>query len=245
MAIKTQNKTLGVFALITLIILALVLFREGKMTSFLSSKNSELAEKDASLVKQEQMGDQVNSGAGDDLKMTESQKNFAQIVGDLSDCLDIKSSNEASKAAVQIETLIQRYQGELGPVSHQSDRWMNWHMRNPEGKERRLRLEITENDVGKIDRELHFYSVDREGLPVPIEIDAVKSRNPSDEVINQMLKEGEVFHKERAAFVVFPGGERLEYVEKNGLLSEIEFIKNERIFRCNNLEARENCQCIR
>lgn len=244
MAIKKQNRTLLILVVFTLLALGYVLQREGKLAMLFGLGEDEVSGSSEKKSAQDQMGDQVGQASPAEAQKTENQKAFAQILGDLSECLDIKSPEASIKAAVQVETLIQQFQGELGPITHQADRWMNWHLRNRDGKERRLRLEITENDEGKIGRELHYYAVDREGQPAPIELERERSNNPSDEIVNQMLKEGEVFYKERAAFATFPGGERLEYVEKDGELSEIEFIKGEKFYRCNNLKARESCQCV-
>lgn len=245
MAIKKQNRTLIIFVIVTLVILGYVLNREGKLADLFGIGEVKEEGLDRPASDQDSMGDQVGGSSVDAAQRIENQKAFAQILGDLSECLDIKSPEASGEAPVELETLLQQFQGELGPINHQSDRWMNWHLRNNEGKERRLRLEITENDEGKIGRELHYFAVDRDGQPLPIEIEPEKANNPSDDIVNQMLKEGEVFYKERAAYVVFPGGERAEYVEKNGELAEIEFVKGEKFYRCNNLKARENCQCVR
>jgi hypothetical protein len=121
---------------------------------------------------------------------------------------------------------------------------MEWHLRTPEGHERRLRLEITENDEGKVGRELHYFNLSSEGQSNPVELEPDKSGNPTDDVINQMLKEGEVFYKEKAAMAFFPNGERVEYVEKNGDLSEFEFFKENKQFRCHDVLVPESCQCL-
>ncbi len=245
MAINKQNRTLLIFVVVTLVILGYVLTKEGKLGSLFGLGEVQGEGLDRITSDQDQMGDQVGGISADEAQKVENQRAFAEILGDLSECLDIKSPEASVTAAVDLETVMQQFQGELGPVNHQADRWMNWHLKNAEGKERRIRLEITENDEGKVGKELHYFAVDREGQPLPIEIETEKANNPTDEVVNQMLKEGEVFYKERAAYAIFPGGERLEYVEKNGELAEIEFVKGEKFYRCNNLKARENCQCVR
>lgn len=249
MAIKKQNRTLLILVVFSLVVLAILLRLK---------QDDDILDPKEVISSQEQMGDQmsdqmgsipdqsqVDSDSPDEGQKIEKQKTFGQILLGLAECLEIKSPEATGQAAVQVETLLQQFQGELGPVSHQADRWMDWSMRIRDGKERRLRLEITENDEGKIGRELHYFAVDRDGQPEPMEIDFEKANNPSDEIINQMLKEGDVFYKERAAFALFPGGERLEYIEKDGELSEIEFIKGEKYYRCHDLKARESCQCAR
>jgi len=243
-AIKKQNKTLLIFITVVLAILGYVLLKEGKIRNPLSIAGSaespavEVTEQDPS-----QFGEVLNPNQQRDASR-EDRIAFAQIISDMSECMEIPAADANGDDPIVLETLLTKFQSELGSPSEQSDRWMNWHLRTPEGKERRLRVEVTESDDGKIGRELHYYAVDRNGNPVPLEIPQDKMTNPTDTVINDMLKEGEVFFKERAAYAQYPNGERIEYLEKDGILSEIEFIKGDRFYRCANLKARENCQCI-
>ena len=251
MLTRKHNRTLLIFVVVVLLILGWVLFREGKLKDVTDPANSpssvgapaETSAGDASL--QDQMGDQVKPAPTISEPASEKQKVFAEIRADLLDCLAIRGSNVDDSSPQSLETLLKTIQPDWGPVVHQSDRWMNWQLRTPEGKERRLRLEIIELEDSKVSRELHYYSVDRDGQPMPIDIGDSKSMNPNDEIINQMLKDGEVTEKERAAYVEFGSGERVEYLEDNGDLSEIEVIKAGRSYRCNTLKARESCQCIR
>ncbi|MFN7454738.1 MAG: hypothetical protein ACK5RO_08785 [Pseudobdellovibrionaceae bacterium] len=244
MAIKKQNKTLLIFITVVLAILGYVLLKEGKIKN--PVKNSADLESPAIDISQQdpsQFGEVLNPGQQIDASR-EDRIAFAQIISDMSECMEVPAAEAQGEDPIVLETLLTKFQSELGSPSVQADRWMNWHLRTPEGKERRLRVEVTESDDGKVGRELHYYAVDRDGNPVPLEIPQDKMNNPTDTVINEMLKEGEVFFKERAAFAQYPNGERIEYIEKDGILSEVEFIKGERFYRCANLKARENCQCI-
>jgi len=244
MAIKKQNKTLLIFITVVLAVLGYVLLKEGKIKNPLSSEvSNESPAIDVTGQDPSQFGEVLNPSQQIDASR-EDRIAFAQIISDMSECMEIPAAEANGEDAIVLETLLTKFQSELGSPSEQSDRWMNWHLRTPEGKERRLRVEVTESDDGKVGRELHFYAVDRDGNPIPLEVPPEKVNNPTDNVINEMLKEGEVFFKERAAYVQYPNGERIEYIEKDGLLSEVEFIKGERFYRCANLKARENCQCI-
>lgn len=246
MALKKQNKTLLIFVIFTLLILGYLLFREGKLGTQRESLEPEVTESETAVQSQEQMGDPILAVQGEnggELDLTASARVFTQILGDLAECLEVKSSEILSNSPIQIETVIQAFQSELGPVSHQADRWMIWSLKTPEGKETRLKLEITENDEGQIGKELYYFAIDRDGQAEPLELDPEKANNPSDEIISELLKTGEVFYKERAAFALFPGAERVEYVEKEGELAELEFFRGEKSFRCRDLKSRESCQC--
>jgi hypothetical protein len=160
-------------------------------------------------------------------------------------CLEIKGPAVASELPVDINSVIQAVQTELGPSTGVFDHWMYWYMKTSEGKEKRLRLELTENDEGRMLKELHYFSVDKDGQMSSLELPSEKTNNPSDDVIKEMLKEGEVFYKERGATVLFGNGERIEFVEKNDQLSDIEFIKGTVLFRCQGFKALESCQCVK
>jgi|SRR6185312_7180557 len=246
MAIRKQNRALLIFVAVILIGLGFFLFRDGKLTKHDHDKTNptvvtEPTEKNITSDFQEQPESEVNSES----QRVEKQKAFAQIVGDLADCFGYKIGEPNSSAPVSLDSFLQQFQSELGPVAHQTDKWVDWHLRTEDGDEKRLRLEISENDDGTIRKELHYYAMGRGGEPVPVELTPAQSVNPSDQMLNDMLREGEVFLKEQAGSVVFPNGERLDYVEKNDELSEIEFVKGEKFFQCQDLSHREQCQCMK
>ena len=67
----------------------------------------------------------------------------------------------------------------------------------------------------------------------------------AEKTYRSMLKEGDVFFKEKAGYAAFAGGEHVEFIEKNGTLNEIEFQKGDRFYRCQGFKSRESCQCVR
>lgn len=254
MAIKKQNKALLIFVLLVLLSLFMVLSREGKinhqgfMDSIVDTESQQTPSEKLEDPSDEisQFGDPVEraQSAGPDQKDNSNQMAFKQIIEDLGECLNLKASEISPDAVAGIETIILSLQTELGPPSQQHDRWMNWNYKTSQGYERRLRLEVIESDSGILARELYNYALDRHGDAVPIDLPESMSVNPSDDVISEILKGSEVFSKERAALVIFPGGERVEYLERNEKLSELEFSKGDSYFRCSNLTARESCSCI-
>lgn len=184
-------------------------------------------------------------GGPSELGTPEEQKVFQQILNDLADCLDIKYSTGSDSAPLSIESLIAQVASDLGPATIKGDRFMNWHLQMSDGSEKRLRLEINEDEEGVQYKELKYFSVDGEGLPTPLPLTKEQSENPTDDFIQQMLKSGEVLYKEKAGYLAFSGGEHVEYFERNGVLSELEFQKNDRYYRCQGLKSRDSCQCIR
>ncbi len=245
-----QNRTLGFVVLFSIGILGVLLWGAGVFQSDTRPEASQSSAESGGgegMPSPESMGDPADGDAEDPaaVQLREDQKAFAFIFSDLSQCLGFKPTNLAVPGSVSIETLLTLLQTDLGPPIRQEDRWMSWHLRNREGRERRLRLEVTESDDGRMNRELHYFAVDREGLPIPLEIEPERAQNPSDEALNQMLREGDVFFKEKAGTVLFPNMERLDYIEVDGMLAEIELVKAESIFRCVNLKSREACTCLK
>jgi len=187
------------------------------------------------------MGDMI---AGDKAANPgDDEKVFADILKSVGDCLQIHSQ-AGSSAPVSLDSVLSYLSSEWGPAVL-NDRWINWHFHDKDGAEKRLRLEVTENDEGIAGRELHYYAVDREGLPVPVELENFQTHNPSDDSINSILKESDVFYKEKAGSGVFTNGAHMDYMEKNGALAEFEIDTTERIFRCSSLKApKESCRCV-
>ena len=251
MAIRKQNRALFFIFAIIVLVLVLVLRREKKVQEYFEPEQAEESAQISDPTLSENASPASVPGVNPDTApiavsaSSDKQKAFVEVFEDMTECLDIKSSSYSEKDPVQVEMILSQLQSDLGLPRFNSDLWMNWHLRTREGKEKRIRLEISSAGDEPTMRELRYFNVDREGIPQPVELEDSKSMNPSDEALNQLLKEGEVFYKERAGFYAFPNGERLEYVEKNGELSEIEMVRGESIFKCSDVRARENCRCLK
>ncbi len=248
MQMKTQNRTLLVVVGFALLILFGILYQQGVFERGTKPGGIEVTDENKNNLpepQQEMMGDPVKDPATLNQISLDDQKMFQLILTDLSNCFDLKTTSMVDSSPVTIESILSHTQEDLGPTTRQVDRWMNWHLHAQGGAERRIRMELNELDGGKVVRLLKYFAVDKEGLPIPVEIPAEKSDNPSDEVVNQMLKEGDVFYKEKAATAHFSAGEHIDYIEKNGTLAEFEFQKADRYFRCQNFKSRESCQCVR
>ncbi len=251
MAIRKQNRTLFLIIIAIVVILAFVLRREKKVQEFFEEPVQEQAEQGDLLSPAPVLPDSTVSTSPAPASVnavstsTDQQKAFVEVFEDMTECLDIKSASYSEKDPVEIDMVLSQLQTDLGSPRFNSDLWMNWHMRTREGKEKRVRLEIISGNDQPQMRELRYFIVDRDGNPQPVDLEDSKAINPSDETLNQMLREGEVFYKERAGFYAFANGERLEFLEKNGELSEIEMVRGESIFKCSDVRARENCRCLK
>ncbi len=180
-----------------------------------------------------------------DLGSPDEKRNFQEIVQMLFACLD--SELQVPPISNISEEFLALMRQSWGPYEV-ADQWMDWRYRNKEGVERRIRLEVTETDLGATGRELHYYGIDSEGQPVPLLMENRPTINPSDEVISELLKEGDVFFREKASTATFSKGQTIQYIEKNGLLDSLEVHQGTKRFQCPNLknlkDKKDNCICI-
>lgn len=169
-------------------------------------------------------------------------KYFLQSLELMVQCLKFPNSKIVAATPPIVESIIQILQGPMGPVSGTSDRWLEWSLLLPNKHEKKYRLEITETDEGIIGRELHAF-VGSLNTWAPEEVPEELSRNPSDQVIENLLKEGEVTSKSKAGVTLFPNGSRLEFIEVNGELEQIEIFDEDNQFGCKDIRSPESCIC--
>ena len=173
MAMKKQNSALLLLVAIVFLVVGYILYQEGKLSFPWESKLELPVAEDQAHPEdssQDQLGDAVQEASPEEVQQKELQKSFALVLDDASECLGYKVPKLSAEAPVSVDTLLMQFQTELGPPSRQSDRWMNWQLRNKDGKERRLRLEVAEAEDGSVSRNLNYFSVDRDGQPIPIDI---------------------------------------------------------------------------
>lgn len=236
-SMKRQNRTVGLL-LFSALLFALVVWFIGELRKIPGAAGpTEALSALAPDSGPESMGDPADESQ-------ETKDVLSQILADARKCLGLPGQTAPAELTASADSLTAEMQKDFGSVQKQGDRWMSWNLRTHEGRERRLRLEVNDVD-GTLRRELRYYAIDREGLPIPLELEPRKAMNPTDETVNQMLKEGDVFYKERAGYDVFNGGVKVEFVEAEGFLSEFEVERNGTVFRCPNLKNRSVCACAK
>lgn len=191
-----------------------------------------------------QIDDVVATGEFEPLRKSQEQVIFAEILNSLKDCLQLEKIEVPNQVPLSIEGLLTILQPELGPPIRQEDQSMIWHLRSHEGRVRQIRLEVSEDENGHSIKQLKYFAVDREDQPIPMQISTAQSVNPSDEVIQTFLKEGNVFFKEKSGFINFAGGEKIDFLETDGVLSQIEANFNGASFSCRNLISSDSCACF-
>jgi hypothetical protein len=216
------------------------------------NESTAVDESESETVNQENLGEDVSQksepvldmGPDKTVQESEAKRIFAMVVEDMGQCLDIKAPETQADVAVDLQTVVLQYQGDLGPGT-QNNKWQSWAIKTQGGKEKRYRLDEKIDFDGALFKEIEGIEVNEEGAPTPIDIEPEKAINPSQESIDKLLSEGTVSSSEKAGFVTFQGGERLDYIERNGKLAEIEFVRGDRFFRCGNIMDRSSCQCMK
>ena len=254
MALKKQNRMIIFLFLFTVLIVGVIAIRSSQFMGFFDAQfgagnpNVSRFEKAAGALaefSQESMGDPVNGQVKvSNPQDIETRKNLIEVMRLLSECLLVPLSLPEDLPP-NAETILSQLQKSWGSYEV-NDQWINWYFHLKDGSEKRLKLEVNETEAGIKGRELHYYAVDKEGLPILVPLENVASHNPSDEAIMGILKDGEIFNKEKSSTVKYEQGANLEYLEKNGELAAIEVHLAEKIFRCSNMKAvKDSCLCTK
>jgi hypothetical protein len=141
------------------------------------------------------------------------------------------------------QTGVQTALADLGEASESRERWLDYSLKMPDGKERRVHVENFEEDSGKLRSSLVVYDIDNAGEPVPVNIDARDQENPTSDVVQNYLNQGVIKAKERSVLSQYAGGLKVETVEKQGRVNEIEFEKDGQFFRCDQVDKVGTCFC--
>lgn len=170
--------------------------------------------------------------------------NFGERLKEIGECLEIGNTLDLS-AQPNIADLQTSLRSSLGDLQSTSLEWKNVHLTMPSGERRRVRIEIDIDDSQTLNRHLQYYTLNGDGLTIPIPLTPEQEHNPTDTFIAGLESDGEISLREDAHRGYYSQGVELYYVEKNGALSEIEMNYQGKSVRCQNLENQQNnCQCF-
>lgn len=130
----------------------------------------------------------------------------------------------------------------FGEIISVSDRWIEKTIQNSKGEERRIRLEITETDEGKIGKEIHIFKKNDQGLWSPAETVVTTPENVDAE-IEKIWSEGQVTHESKAVVGFFKNSFRFEYVLNAGLVKDFGIYNEPKKFTCEDLANSKTCKC--
>lgn len=167
------------------------------------------------------------------------------VVSQMKECFDMNTTGDPQDGSVTVEQTLDHLQQELGPPIKQGDLWTDWVVRMKDGSDRKVHLENIEDVDGHVRQTLMIFMIDPRGQPFPIPLDPKDKDRPPMDVATGILGQGETSKKEKAGYYQFARGERLEIIDVDGKPSEVEMVRDETLFRCDQLTPKPSCQCIK
>jgi hypothetical protein len=150
------------------------------------------------------------------------------VITSLNNCLNVQMSNGLQ---------------DLGEPVNMRERWVDYAIKMADGKERRVHIENFEEDSGKIKSSLVVYDLDGTGEPIPVTVDPRDQDNPSQDVVQNYVSQGQLKTKESSNLNEYSGGIKVETVLRQGKVYEIEFERDGQFFRCDQVEKVNTCFC--
>ena len=112
----------------------------------------------------------------------------------------------------------------------------NYHLKTPDGLERRIHITIESADK----KQVRYFSVDSEGLPVPIPLTAEQRLMNPDQLIENLKAQGQIFlHQSKERWLLGNGSTFIVTFENNQT-REFQIFGPSRTLSC----LEEACQCL-
>ncbi len=173
------------------------------------------------------------------------QENFSQALITAQACFKFQNSLQATEGDPSLENWKSVLRTELGDVVLEAEDWVNTHLVLSNGEKRRIRIESEMGEDNRVTRKLKYASVDKEDLPVPIELPQEQTIDPNDTFVASLEKEGQVSMVEKASRLYYSDGSEVMSVQRNNIISEIEINRSGRSFHCWNLDKEKHqCDCL-
>ena len=173
------------------------------------------------------------------------QENFTQALAGLQTCFSFSTSLEFSDGDSSLEAWKGALRPELGDIVLEAEDWTNTHLVLANGEKRRIRIESEMGNDNRITKKLKYASVDKDDLPVPINLPEEQTTEPSETFISSLEKEGQVTMTEKAERLYYSDGTEIMTVQRNNTVSEIEITKSGKSFHCWNMDqSTHQCDCL-
>ena len=171
--------------------------------------------------------------------------NFTEALTGAQTCFHFQNNLQATEGDPNLENWKNALRSELGEVVLEAEDWTNTHLVLPSGEKRRIRIESEVGEDNRITRKLKYAGVDKDDLPVPINLPAEQTVDPNETFIASLEKEGQVTLVEKAERLYYSDGSEVMSVLRNNIVSEIEINKAGRSFHCWNLDKNNRqCDCL-
>ncbi len=160
----------------------------------------------------------------------------------MSECLEIQVDPLDPNEDINIATLNQSLQKDLGEALMEEEDWNSTDIRTSSGELRRIL--VTSRDADQRRERVVRYSAFREGQEVELGLSSEQTENPSETFLASLEKDGEVFAKSYAKKIFYASGDVLSVVEKDGKVFSWNISHNGKGFSCSDADgAKLKCQC--
>lgn len=152
------------------------------------------------------------------------------FVGEATKCLPKNRTNNPTELANQMRFKLKESRRLIE----------NWHLTLPNGEQRRLMLIPSDRGGGGTGRneEIRWFSVDAEGLPVPLQLDEKKTLNPTQDFLSSLLRQGEITFHQRREFNTYHDGTYSEIEWVGDRVREMQIRLPGKTLSCRNVECR-------
>ena len=197
-------------------------------------KNNTRLNKQKKMVTSKKNIDRTNSTAQSDNKnLDPAHETPSNFIDEVLNCVPLNyDAGFVSKEHLSLNETFDYLNKAFGSPKVEEFDWQNTHIKLPNGEIRRIRVysDITA-DERKI-KELQFFKLDHEDLPVHIKIPKSDSYNPSNAVIKKYLSKGDVFFKEDAFTLHFKNNTYMKVIKTNNLVTNLEVHLKNKYLRC-------------
>ena len=131
-----------------------------------------------------------------------------------------------------------------GPPIATKMNWINYHLELPSGDKRRLHIEEDFDAEGAPFHKMQFYTVDKEGLPDPLEVPKKDSVNPSRDTVDRYLKKGKTVMEQHFETHFWEGGAYTSLLRENEDILELEMHAGDKLLKCEIISNNQELTCL-
>jgi hypothetical protein len=162
---------------------------------------------------------------------SETSEGLHQFQENIKACLGADLSKNTTP-----ENLIQNFL-EKNPVQNSQFQLENTHVRLPDGSTRRLHVIQAENSNSKGARELRYFQLDAEGLPVRIPLNREETFNPRPEFLEALKHQGSVIFHQVKENKLLKDGTSLSLNMVNDKVFEFQVFGKDKTLSCRELDC--------
>lgn len=117
----------------------------------------------------------------------------------------------------------------------------NWRILRPDGREQRVMVIPAEGENTKESKEVRFFDVDAEGLPIPLPLDRTKALNPTAEFLDSLKNPGQIIAHNQSQEVAYVDGTQALIKWSNNRVQELQIrTSQQKSLACQN----QSCRCL-